>query len=240
MWRRARSRSVQGITLAFISIALWATVSPAASDILPQLSVPEAESSPAPADTRAPAEGHFPDQFSWCGPLHADEVPTDTDLAPILGDVAVVGTAGDEEIDSTPPCEPCPASMDTMEATEDTKGTTDNLPGATPSPRPSAATQSDAAGTFRLCGGPEPETERAIEQLISGRNFRARLTSEADGCAHLTITVPPQPSTRFTGGRQSTSLTVSVGSGSGAPASRISVQIVTENGMTTVRIGANN
>jgi len=92
--------------------------------------------------------------------------------------------------------------------------------------------------TFRLCGSADPQAERAIEQLVAGRNFRARLTSRPDGCADLTISVSTQPASGSLAGRQSTSMNVSAGSTTGAPARSISVHIVTENGVTRATIGA--
>lgn len=99
-------------------------------------------------------------------------------------------------------------------------------------PEPSSAPPSDEQATFVLCGRPDPEAERAIERLINGRSFRARLnmSSRTGGCAELTITVSPQSSIGI--GRQSTRLSVSAGSGA------VSVHIVTENGVTRATIGA--
>jgi hypothetical protein len=125
-------------------------------------------------------------------------------------------------------------------------GTTEPTPTATPAPTATLApvptatptpSQSAAPGeaTFRLCGGPDPGTERAIERLIAGRGFRARLVSREDGCADLTITVSPQSPPASITGRQSTQLTVSAGS---APSGLLSVRIVTENGVTKASIGA--
>ncbi len=91
---------------------------------------------------------------------------------------------------------------------------------------------SDMKRTFRLCGTADPTTERAIEQLIAGRSYSASLVSRPDGCADLTITVSPHASPGSAGGRQSTSLTTSLGSGS-----QVTVQIVSEQGATQVRIG---
>ena len=104
---------------------------------------------------------------------------------------------------------------------------TDALP-TDASPTPPAP---DTEAAFRICGGPDPATERAIEQIIAGRGFRARLASRGDGCADLTITVPSTPPGSFSG-RQSTRLTVSAGS-----TGVISIEIVTENGATRVAIG---
>ena len=101
-------------------------------------------------------------------------------------------------------------------------------------PPPSTQGQTEAPSTplqatFHLCGTPDPQTERAIEQLIAGRNFRATLVSRSDGCADLTIAVSPGAAGS---GRQITNLTVSTGGGR-----TIAVQIVTENGVTNVTLG---
>ncbi len=110
-------------------------------------------------------------------------------------------------------------------------------PTATPTAQPAAqspsASSSGGQATFRLCGGPDPRAERAIEQLINGRSFNARLVSGSDGCADLTITVSPQSSSAPSSGSQSTQLNISSGSGGG-----VSLQIVTENGVTKAKIGA--
>ena len=45
--------------------------------------------------------------------------------------------------------------------------------------------------SFRLCGGVDATTARAIEQLVAGRGFSARLVGRPDGCADLTIAVQP-------------------------------------------------
>lgn len=109
------------------------------------------------------------------------------------------------------------------------------LPTLTPYSPPADPAAGEA--TFHLTGGPDPQTEQAIAQLINGRNFRARLVSRQDGTADLTITVLPQPAGSVTG-RQSVSLTTSAGSTSGGTAQKVSIQIVTENGITHVSIGA--
>lgn len=99
---------------------------------------------------------------------------------------------------------------------------------------PSPAT----TGSYLMCGDPDPLAEQAIEQLIAGRSFSSRLISRPDGCADLTIAVPPQSSPGSFIGRQSVGLTVTAGSGSGAPRRSISVRITTENGTTRASIGA--
>jgi hypothetical protein len=106
--------------------------------------------------------------------------------------------------------------------------------GAVAPPSPNA--QPNAAETFRLCGGSDPATARAIEQFIAGRGFSARLVSRSDGCADLTITVSPGP-VNPSSGRQSSHLSVSAGGGNGPP---ISIQIVSQNGVTHVVTGPGN
>ncbi|MGI5837384.1 MAG: hypothetical protein ACOX87_12980, partial [Chloroflexota bacterium] len=117
---------------------------------------------------------------------------------------------------------------DSLPAPKPTK--VEEPPTPTPESVPEARSSSNLIATFLLCGGPDPETERAIEQLINGRSFKTKLTSRSDGCADLTVTVLPQSQPNL--GRQSSSLTVS------AQNSTISVQIVNENGVTRATIGA--
>lgn len=107
-------------------------------------------------------------------------------------------------------------------------------PGSAENPAPAAAPSTNQSGltaTFRLCGSADPQTQRAIEQLIAGRGYSATLVSRADGCADLTIAVAPGAS--GSGGSQSTNLSVSTSSGR-----TISVQIYSANGATQVTIGA--
>ncbi len=87
--------------------------------------------------------------------------------------------------------------------------------------------------TFHICAPSDPQAERAIEELIGGRGFRASLVNRSDGCADLSISVSPLSST----GRASTSLTVSTGANAGRPQQTISIQIVSENGVTRAGIG---
>ncbi|MGH2458399.1 MAG: hypothetical protein ACRDIY_05975 [Chloroflexota bacterium] len=108
-------------------------------------------------------------------------------------------------------------------------GEGENATPATPS-----AIQSAPRQTFRLCGASDAATERAIEQLIAGRSYRATLVSRSDGCADLTIAVSPG-SGGVANGQQSTNL--SVGSGSGGT---ISARIVSQDGATRVTIGSGN
>jgi hypothetical protein len=132
---------------------------------------------------------------------------------------------------STPTPLPAPTSPPSPVALA-TPVAEDNVP-----PTPSAVAQSALQATFRLCGSPDPNTQRSIEQLIAGRGFSARLASRSDGCADLSITVSPS-SSRVSSGRQSTSLSIS--SGSGGSAHPISIQIVSQNGATHVAIGPGN
>jgi hypothetical protein len=108
------------------------------------------------------------------------------------------------------------------------------VPQTTLSPTNQAAAASTDRGerNFVICG-PDAAVERAIEELIAGRtSFSTLLSSRPDGCADLTIRVDPRATAGATGGRQSSRQTVSAG---GGPA--ISVQIVSENGVTRAVIG---
>jgi hypothetical protein len=83
-------------------------------------------------------------------------------------------------------------------------------------------------GNFHLCGT-DAQAAQAIEQLIAGRGFSARLTSRGEGCADLNIKVT---SPDGTSGRASSNLSVSLGAGRG-----LSIQIVSEGGVTHASIG---
>jgi hypothetical protein len=99
-----------------------------------------------------------------------------------------------------------------------------------PTGTPPSATATPSPGTsFRLCGGPDPVTAHAIEQLVAGRGFASTLRGRPDGCADLTITVWPDTSGA---GRQVVEQSVGTG-----PAGPISVRIVSEGGVTTVALG---
>ena len=175
---------------------------------------------------------------------------TDPSTAPDLAGQAL-GGAEPAEIPTCQPQETPAEQSDPLQQQTDTASEPAPLPTAD-EPRPEASptdlsnpgaglpasqpTQQGSAGgeaTFRLCGGPDPQAERAIEQLIDGRSFRARLVSRGDGCAELTITVLPQSSAGALIGRQSTQLTLSVGSGN-----VLSIRIATKNGVTKASIGA--
>jgi hypothetical protein len=97
-----------------------------------------------------------------------------------------------------------------------------------PEPAAPAASASGATeGTFQLCG-PDEQAARAIEKLIAGRSFSASLTSTGSGCAALTIRTT---SAAIASGRSSSTMNVSLGSGQ-----RLSIQIVSESGLTHVSI----
>jgi hypothetical protein len=97
--------------------------------------------------------------------------------------------------------------------------------------QPGGAVAQPGAASFRLCGGSDAPTARAIEQLIAGRTFSASLNSRsADNCADLSIHVSPQAAG---GGSQTINLSVS----SGSPARAITVQITSDNGATHASIG---
>ena len=102
----------------------------------------------------------------------------------------------------------------------------------TPAPAEPGTADTQLQATFRLCGGTDAATARAIEQLVAGRGFSARLTGRSDGCADLAIAIQPSGG----GGRQSSTLSVAGGSTNGAPGQRVAVQIVSENGATQVTI----
>ena len=97
-------------------------------------------------------------------------------------------------------------------------------------PAAPAASPGNLQASFRLCGGSDPSTARAIEQLIAGRSFSASLNGRpADNCADLNIQVAPQAGA----GSQTINLTVSAGNSSRP----ITVQITSENGATHASIG---
>jgi hypothetical protein len=74
--------------------------------------------------------------------------------------------------------------------------------------------------------------ERAIEHFINGYGFATVLVSRPDGCADLTIVRLPRWAAA---GRQSVTLTFASG-----PGGRISVFIVSENGLARVDILEDN
>jgi hypothetical protein len=114
--------------------------------------------------------------------------------------------------DQSPPCLPLPPAI------------TQPAPTVMVTPPITAGQE----GNFHVCGT-NAQVAQAIEQLIAGRGFSARLTSRGDGCADLAITVM-SPDT--TSGRASSNLSVSLGSGRG-----LSIQIVSEDGATHASIG---
>lgn len=102
----------------------------------------------------------------------------------------------------------------------------------------SGSTSSEASAlraTFRLCGTADAQAARAIEQLVGGRGFNARLISLPDGCADLTIDVNSSAPV-LTSGRSSSTLSVAAGSDGNNTGRRVAVQIVSENGQTHASI----
>jgi hypothetical protein len=114
--------------------------------------------------------------------------------------------------------------------------------------------QAQPTTSFRICRPPDPQIAPAIEQLIAGRSFSMVLTAGADDCAELQIAVQPGglasgrqvnsssrgstavsivQSSGLASGRQVSNVSVGLGGNR-----RISVQIVSENGSTSVTIGA--
>lgn len=124
---------------------------------------------------------------------------------------------------------PLPTSTPTREPSNPSITGNSGVPAAPP------AAQSALSQTFRLCGRPDLRTQQSIERLIAGRSFSAKLVSRSDGCADLSITISPGSTSGPSSGRQSTSLSVSAGSG--GTTHRISIQIVSQNGATHVTIG---
>lgn len=159
---------------------------------------------------------------------------------------AVPGMAiGDEGVGEVPPCVPLPPALPSPPPSPATAPPVlQQLVPDSPSvqaaqfPAVGAGGQPALQATFRLCGTADPPIERAIEQLVAGRGFSARLVGRQDGCADLTLNISPQASPGSLSSRQSASLTVSAGSGH--PAQRIAVRLVSENGVTHANIGASN
>jgi hypothetical protein len=85
---------------------------------------------------------------------------------------------------------------------------------------------SDQSGTFHICG-PDPQTERAIEQLVAGRGFSSTLSARGDGCADLIV----RPTGQVGSGSSSSNVSVSLGSGR-----TLSIRIVSDQGATHVSI----
>ena len=113
-------------------------------------------------------------------------------------------------------------------------------PAACDQPAPAATVQPADEGepamrqaTFHLCGQADAQTARAIEQLIGGRPFSARLVSRADGCADLTISVSAD-ATAASSSQQTTNLVVSTSAG--GVSRTIAVHIVSENAQTRVTL----
>lgn len=137
-------------------------------------------------------------------------------------DVARSASAGGTTVQDLAGGAPC----DTQKATPDQ----DPASGTNMTTLSSSSDGTAQEASFHLCGGPDPQAERAIEQLIAGRSFSATLISRPDGCADLTLRVTS--SAPNSSARQSATMTVSTGSG------RISVRIISEQGTTRVSIGA--
>jgi hypothetical protein len=195
-------------SIAFASIALWAATAPAGFGHLFQT---------------GPSAGNPIDS--------QDQVEATSRHASVHTQQSTVTLWGSQDSPAQiPPCDPVEPTVEADEQANHAQATA-------PVPTPASNGGSGPEATFQLCGGSHAQTARAIEQLIGGRSFRARLNSRSDGCAELTIAVSAQPAGSV-GGRQSTNLTVSSGSVNGAPGRTISVQIVTENGATSVNIGA--
>jgi hypothetical protein len=71
--------------------------------------------------------------------------------------------------------------------------------------------------------------------LVAGRGFSARLVSQPDGCADLTIDVNAS-APALTTGRASSNLSVASGAQGDNAGRRVAVQIVSENGQTHASI----
>jgi hypothetical protein len=157
-------------------------------------------------------------------PLSWGQVAADTGRLLEQANTETITTSGESVADDaatvpgldageqSPPCLPLPQAI------------TQPAPSVMIAP-PSTAGQE---GNFHMCG-PDTQAAQAIEQLIAGRGFSARLTSRGDGCADLAINVT---SPETTSGRASSNLRVSLGSGQG-----LSIQIVSEGGATHASIG---
>ena len=103
------------------------------------------------------------------------------------------------------------------------------VPGAEPTvtSQPVASASDGDSSTFRICDA-DPAVASAIEHLVAGRSFTARLVSRGDGCAELTVTPRGQIST----GSASSRLSVGLGGGR-----TITISIVSANGTTSASIG---
>jgi len=241
--------------IAFASVALWAATAPATLGGLMRQSVGgenpayEARGVPASGDRNAVSPSEL--QSGQQAPAQPTFAPTPT-IAPTATIVPTPTIAPTPTLAPVPTFVPAPpiAPTTTVVSTP-TSGpaatptlTPTIVPTATPqpseTPTPVTATALHPSSgdelTFVLCGEPDPQAERAIEQLIDGRSFKAKLSSRPDGCADLTIAITSQSPSGV--GRQSISLTVSAGSTTGTPNHAISVRIVNENGVTKATIGA--
>ena len=93
-------------------------------------------------------------------------------------------------------------------------------------PPPAAEITSADEGAFHICG-PDPQTERAIEQLIAGRGVSSSLKTLADGCAELTI----RATAPVGNGMATSRMNVTLGGGSS-----VSILITSRGGATQVSI----
>jgi hypothetical protein len=149
--------------------------------------------------------------------LIGDAVPQQADDAP----------PADDSSSQLAPCPPAPSSTSTGTTTSISTSTSTTPDVAAPVP-PAPAPNQNQQATFHLCG-PDPQSERAIAQLIAGHTFSASVSARGDGCADLTIRVNPQ----LAGGSATSQMNVSLGSGQS-----LTIQIISENGATRVSIGA--
>jgi hypothetical protein len=82
-----------------------------------------------------------------------------------------------------------------------------------------------------VCGTPDPQIARAIEQAVAGRAFSATLIGRPDGCGDLSIQVT-SPAALSPGSRVQSTLSLSLQAGRG-----VSIEIVSEDGATNVSLG---
>lgn len=137
-----------------------------------------------------------------------------------LLDVPPTSTASDDSQQADETVTPCPPAPDSVAVPAEV----DSL-SPTPAPPPPAASSSSQA-SFHVCGA-DPSAAQAIEQLIAGRNFSARMSTTADGCADLTV----QANAPVGRGSATSRLSVALGSGQ-----NLEIEITSENGATHVSI----
>ena len=97
-------------------------------------------------------------------------------------------------------------------------------------PTPPAIAPGGLTATFRVCGTPDPQVERAIEQAVAGRAFDVTLVSRPDGCADLTIQVTSQAAVQGSSRVEST-LAISL------DGRNLALQVVSANGVTRASLG---